>query len=231
MRDVLITGGSNGIGFALCKAYLNMGDRVYNLDLIDNTQLTNEKNYTFYKCDLKDHLRLKQIWEKLPMMDILILNAAMYDRSPFLKQSIDEINEIIDVNLIGHIVCAKEYANAYNGKNGCIIVITSTRAYMSEKDTIGYTVSKGALSSLVHGLAVTLQEKYIRVNGVAPGWINSHDDSLRKIDNEFHLSNRVGKPQDIVKAVMFLSDASNDFITGEIITIDGGITKKMIYTK
>ncbi len=228
MKTLLITGGSQGIGEAIVKKYLTKEYRVINLDIKEPEPIENE-HYEFIPCDISDTQALTAVLRTLKHIDILILNAAQFDHSPFLDQPIDEIKEILNTNIIGHVQIAQHYAREFQGDNGCIIIITSTRANMSEEDTIGYTLSKGALSSLVHGLAVTLRHKNITVNGIAPGWINSHNDSLRDVDHNFHLSGRVGKNNDIVRACEYLTHKDNNFINGEIITIDGGVTKTMIY--
>ncbi|MEC9485201.1 MAG: SDR family oxidoreductase [Candidatus Izemoplasma sp.] len=229
MRTILITGGSKGIGEGIVTRYLEEGDYVINIDILEPSK-SNQPNYKYIACDIADEKALNQVLSNIEHhIDIIILNAATFDQSPFLNQSITDIKTVINTNLVGHIQIAQDYAKRFKGNHGRIIVLSSTRAVMSEKNTIGYTVSKGGLSSLVHGLAVTLKEKDITVNGIAPGWINSHDDDLRDIDHDFHLSNRVGKVEDIIKGVLFLTDPSNDFINGEIITIDGGVTRKMMY--
>lgn len=115
-------------------------------------------------------------------------------------------------------------------KGGAIINIASTRAQMSEPHTEAYSATKGGISSLTHSLAITLGEYGIRVNSISPGWIETGDYSaLREIDHSQHPSGRVGKPEDIARACCFLADLENDFITGENLVIDGGMTRKMIY--
>ena len=113
---------------------------------------------------------------------------------------------------------------------GRIINICSTRYLMSEPGSEGYAASKGGIYSLTHALALSLSEWNITVNSIAPGWIQTHDyDQLQPVDHSQHPSRRVGKPEDIARMCLFLCEENNDFINGENITIDGGMTKKMIY--
>jgi NAD(P)-dependent dehydrogenase (short-subunit alcohol dehydrogenase family) len=101
---------------------------------------------------------------------------------------------------------------------------------MSEKDSEAYAASKGGLLALTHAMALSYSGHNITVNCISPGWIHSGDaDDLREIDHQQHPSNRVGKPDDIARACLFLTDDANDFITGENLVIDGGMTRKMIY--
>jgi NAD(P)-dependent dehydrogenase (short-subunit alcohol dehydrogenase family) len=227
MNTILITGGSNGIGAGLVKAYVDSGFQVYNLDIASPSFVNPNAHYI--QCDLSNKNAVSKAFKQLPNIDMLILNAATYDDTDFLHQSLDELSYIIDTNLLSAIQLSQLYANQYNGEAGRIVMIVSTRAFMSEANTVGYTVSKGGLTALVHSLAVTLQEKHITVNGVAPGWINSHNEQLRKVDHSFHPSNRVGTVEDIIRACMFLTDEKATFLNGETLVIDGGVTKKMIY--
>ena len=113
---------------------------------------------------------------------------------------------------------------------GRIINICSTRYLMSEPRSEGYAASKGGIYSLTHALALSLSEWNITVNSIAPGWIQTHDYAqLQPEDHSQHPSRRVGKPEDIARMCLFLCEENNDFINGENITIDGGMTKKMIY--
>lgn len=101
---------------------------------------------------------------------------------------------------------------------------------MSEAGTEGYSASKGGIYALTHALAISLAPLRITVNAVAPGWIHvNEEEHLRPIDHAFHPSGRVGKPEDIARTVLFLCDLENDFINGQTITVDGGVTRKMIY--
>jgi NAD(P)-dependent dehydrogenase (short-subunit alcohol dehydrogenase family) len=101
---------------------------------------------------------------------------------------------------------------------------------MSEPNSEAYAASKGGILALTHALAASLSPDHIRVNCISPGWIETGDYSkLRNIDHKQHLAARVGKPEDIAKACLYLSAEGNDFITGTNIIIDGGMTRKMIY--
>ena len=107
---------------------------------------------------------------------------------------------------------------------------------MSQSDTESYTAAKGGISALTHALAASLAGK-VRVNSVSPGWIDvnanlneNYEDNHSTADKKQHPVKRVGKPLDIARAVMFLCDEENGFITGEDITVDGGMSRLMIYS-
>ncbi|KPD01381.1 Glucose 1-dehydrogenase 2 [Geobacillus sp. BCO2] len=101
---------------------------------------------------------------------------------------------------------------------------------MSEPNSEAYAASKGGLVALTHALAVSFADDRIRVNCISPGWIETGDyGQLRDIDHRQHPAGRVGKPDDIARACLYLCDEENDFITGVNLVIDGGMTRKMIY--
>ena len=113
---------------------------------------------------------------------------------------------------------------------GAISNMASTRAMMSEPNSESYAASKGGIVALTHALASSFSELNITVNSISPGWIETGDyEALKPSDHSQHLSNRVGKPDDIARACLYLANPDNNFITGTNLTIDGGMTKKMIY--
>jgi len=106
--------------------------------------------------------------------------------------------------------------------------ISSTRHLMSQANTESYTAVKGGITALTHAMAVTLAGK-ARVNSISPGWIDTTGSQFQGPDAAQHPVGRVGNPSDIVHAVMFLCDEKSSFITGQDITVDGGMTKLMVY--
>eukprot|EP00163_Fabomonas_tropica_P004483 TRINITY_DN13959_c0_g1_i2.p1 TRINITY_DN13959_c0_g1~~TRINITY_DN13959_c0_g1_i2.p1 ORF type:complete len:130 (+),score=24.03 TRINITY_DN13959_c0_g1_i2:161-550(+) len=122
-------------------------------------------------------------------------------------------------------------------QQGCIVNISSTRSFMSETNTEGYSASKGGMSSLTHALAMSLAPD-IRVNSVSPGWIEVSQykkrnqvvpSSITEAQERQHPVGRVGRPSDVASAVMFLASSESQFITGQDIVCDGGMVKKMMY--
>lgn len=146
---------------------------------------------------------------------------------------------MIGVNLRGTFLCSQAAARSMvaRGRGGDIINIASTRAFMSEPGTEAYTASKGGIVALTHGMAISLGPHGIRVNAISPGWIETaewqfsprartpvHSDR----DRLQHPVGRVGRPEDIAEACLFLAEQAG-FVTGQNITIDGGMSVKMIY--
>jgi len=167
-------------------------------------------------------------------IDILINNAGKgLFKSPY-DLTLEEWDDLLNTNLRSVFLCSREAAK-YMRKNkdgGSIVNIASTRAIMSEPNSKAYAASKGGIVALTHALAASLSKDKITVNCISPGWIETGDYSqLRPIDHEQHLSRRVGKPEDIARACLYLTDKENDFVTGINLIVDGGMTRKMIYVE
>ncbi|KAB8138971.1 SDR family oxidoreductase [Gracilibacillus oryzae] len=233
-KAVIVTGGSNGIGEAVVKAYLAEGAFVINAD--KEEPAFHHANLYYIKTDVSNPNDIEQLFSQIDnqfnQIDILINNAGISRFSSFYDLTVEEWDQVINTNLRSVFLCSQAAARRMrNNKNGGSLVhIASTRAFMSEPDTESYAASKGGIYALTHALAMTLQEDRITSNSISPGWIETTNyDQLRSIDHEQHPSNRVGNPEDIAKACLFLTNSSNNFINGENLTIDGGMTKKMIY--
>jgi len=116
-----------------------------------------------------------------------------------------------------------------NVNGGSIVSLASTRAEMSETNTGAYAATKGGIVALTHALARSLGPDNITVTCISPDWIETGDyEQLHKIDYEQHLSGR-GIPEDIAQACLYLTSPTNNFVTGINLTVDGGMTKKMMY--
>jgi NAD(P)-dependent dehydrogenase (short-subunit alcohol dehydrogenase family) len=233
MRTLLITGGSRGIGLETVKQFLAKGYRVINLDK-NTPKEAITGNYHYVYVDLKETDTLNDVFhtalQHTDHIDALILNAAYQENMPLETMTEAHLDEAYNVNIKATVLLTQQFVKQHRKDHGRIIIITSTRAYMSEANTLSYSLSKGALTSLTHSLAITLQETPITVNAIAPGWIHTHDnDNLRDKDHNFHPSNCVGSPKDIANACLYLADETSEFINAETIIIDGGVTKKMIY--
>jgi NAD(P)-dependent dehydrogenase (short-subunit alcohol dehydrogenase family) len=109
-----------------------------------------------------------------------------------------------------------------------VVNISSTRYLMSQANTESYTAAKGGITALTHAMAVTLAG-IARVNAISPGWIDTTGKPFDGLNASQHPVGRVGVPADIVHTVLFLCDQKSSFITGQNITVDGGMTKLMIY--
>ena len=242
-RRVLVTGGAEGIGKAIVKAFSQADCLVAFCDTNDASgqQTAKETGSIFHKVDVSNKESLEncvlQILKEWGDLDIIINNVGISNFSPITETSIEDFDKILSVNLrpvfiTSRLLAIHRKALSFPNPYGRIINICSTRYLMSEPGSEGYAASKGGIYSLTHALASSLSEWHITVNSIAPGWIQTHDyNQLRPEDHSQHPSRRVGKPEDIARMCLFLCEENNDFINGENITIDGGMTKKMIYVE
>jgi len=242
-KIIIISGAAKGIGKGIALLYAEKGANVVIAD-IDETAGTQTADSIeerggkalFVKTDVrleKDIVHLMETaYKTYGRIDILINNAGIsYFKSPY-DLSTEEWDDVINTNLRSVFLGSREAAKymRLNKEGGSIVNIASTRAIMSEPNSEAYAASKGGIVAITHALAASFSKDRITVNAISPGWIETGDYAkLRQIDHEQHLSKRVGKPDDIARACLFLTAKENDFITGINLIVDGGMTRKMIY--
>jgi NAD(P)-dependent dehydrogenase (short-subunit alcohol dehydrogenase family) len=238
-RTVFVTGGASGIGRAIVKAFCDAGCNVAFCDI--NTKAGNataqQTGSRFYPLDVTDTEALRNAIDDFSTrrggLDIVINNVGIGNFKPFADLTLEDFDHVISTNVKPIIVTSQKLAALRDSASpayGRIINLASTRATMSEAGTEAYAASKGAIVSLTHALMMSLAPLGITVNCISPGWIDTGDGSaLRPIDHTFHPSRRVGTPDDIARLCLWLCLPDNDFVNGENITVDGGVTRMMIY--
>ena len=223
MKTAIVTGAAGLIGRGICEALIADGWTVAAFDLKPGPD-----NARSVICDVGDEASVQSAFAELgwEALDLLVNNAgiASPDRGPMSELSLADWRKVTDSHLTGAFLMSRA-AIPMLGDDGAIINIVSTRAFMSEPNTEAYAASKGALVALTHAMAISLGPQ-VRVNAIAPGWISDGQD-LRPVDHEQHPVGPVGRPDDIAGAGLYLVGAG--FVTGQVLTVDGGMTRKMIY--
>ena len=220
-KVAVITGGAHGIGRAIADAFLREGAAVHIIDIQPGDWFVGDVSK---KEDLERFAAT--VIEKSGHVDYLVNNAL-----PLMKGLDDctweEFSYALAVGVTAPFYLTKLLIPHF-APGASIINISSSRDRMSQPQTESYTAAKGGIAALTHALAVSLAGK-ARVNSISPGWIDTTGSTITGPDATQQPVGRVGKPEDIAEAVLFLCSEKAGFITGENICIDGGMTKLMIY--
>ena len=220
-KVAVVTGGAKGIGRAIAQEFRKAGAAVCVIDLLPNE---------YFVGDVSDQAVLETFARKVIAehghVDYLINNAL-----PLMKGidacSWEEFNYALRVGVTAPFYLTKLFAPHF-APEAAVVNISSSRDRTSQPQTESYTAAKGGISALTHALAVSLAGK-VRVNSISPGWIETGDTVWNGPDAAQQPAGRVGNPLDIANMVLFLCSDKVDFITGENICIDGGMTRQMIY--
>lgn len=220
-KIAVVTGGARGIGKAICEAFVARGVRVRTIDVLPNNDFVGDVAdesalRTFAAQVIADHGRV----------DYLVNNACL-SRGGLRTCAWSDFNYVLRVGVSAPFLLTQLFLDHFCDQ-ASIVNISSTRHLMSQADTESYTAAKGGITALTHAMAVTLAGK-ARVNCISPGWIDTTGSRLGGPDASQHPAGRVGTPEDVVNAVLFLCDPKSSFITGQNITVDGGMTKLMVY--
>lgn len=240
----IITGAANGIGQACARLFAQQGAKVVLADIQDaqGQALAQElqgqgHQAIFVHCDVGlkadvDAL-VQQVLVEHGRIDVLVSNAGIFKAAPFLEVSESDFDEVLRVNLKGAFLVGQAAARAMKATGGGAIVhMSSVNGVMAIPEIASYNVSKGGINQLTRAMALALADDGIRVNAVAPGTIATElarqavltsDAARTKIMSRTPMK-RLGEPEEVARAVAFLAGDASSYITGEILTIDGGRT-------
>lgn len=239
-KVVIVTGGSRGIGFATVQAFLNEGATVALFASRKETadkaiaeihaQDPNAKVAGFYP-NLADYDEVERtinaIGEKYGHIDVLVNNAGISDMTPFTNYTEAQFNKVIDLNIKGVFNCANAAAKwMVKQHSGVILNISSMVAITGQASGVAYPTSKFAVNGFTVSLARELGPQGVRVNAVAPGITET--DMMKAVPQEVIKPliaqiplRRLGQPEDIANALIFLASDKASYITGVILSVDG----------
>jgi NAD(P)-dependent dehydrogenase (short-subunit alcohol dehydrogenase family) len=226
----VVTGGAAGLGLAVVDAFRAVGARVVVFDPAASGD-------DGYKVDVADEAQVKHAFDDVMKrhrrVDVLFNNAGIAIRKSTPELTLDEWNRVVGVNMTGVFLCAREAArHMLAGGRGGRIVNTASIMGLSGGGlypNISYQATKGAVVNMTRALAVEWARRGVRVNAIAPTWIRTaltkpiteSEDLVRRIEAMTPMG-RLGEPNDIVGAVLFLSTRASALVTGHTLAVDGG---------
>lgn len=226
-------------------SFLKEGAKVIILDVVEpDSGLMKKKNNKnggiyFLKTDILNENKVKivmrHIFERFKKIDVLFNNVGFYYEKSTLLFSLDKWRQVLDSNLTSVFISCK-YAIPYmiKDKNGAVINVSSIDALRGENDALAYCVSKAGVIALTKSLAMEFARYNIRINCIAAGpMLTSTLKKWNTISDMRHMRKKVplgrlGRPVDVAKSVLFLASQEADYITGEVLVVDGGILQGSI---
>jgi len=233
-KHAIITGGTNGIGRCIAETFLREGATV---TVIDIDKPAGEKlqdrfeSLRFFHGDIAEKSVLESFVDSIDLPVDCLINNACISRGGLLSGcSYEDFEYVQRVGVTAPYYLTKLLLqNNLLAPGAAIVNIASTRAFQSQPDTESYSAAKGGIVALTHAMAVSLTGR-ARVNCISPGWIDtSEDPEHTEEDKRQHPAGRVGTPEDIAEMTLYLCSDKAGFITGENVTIDGGVSRLMVY--
>ena len=235
----MITGANGGIGQALCTAFNEAGYRIIATD----RQIDAECNCDQYiQADLFDLVKDRQLLDdfvqrsqsKLTGLDVLVNNAAVQVLSSLDTLNVEDFRYSLDINVTATLVLTQAFQRLLIDSKGSVVNIGSIHASLTKPAFISYATSKTALRGLTKALAVDLGGK-IRVNCIEPAAINTAMmiDGFKETPEKLselaacHPTGKIGQPGDIARTAVFLANPDNEFMTGTILAVNGGIANRL----
>jgi 3-oxoacyl-[acyl-carrier protein] reductase len=228
----LVTGGASGIGRAIVERLAEDGFHVIILDLArersdELVAALTAKGQTgeARTVDITDEAAVQVLIAELPPLDVLVNNAGILKDQPFESCTAADFRRTYEVNVIAAFILTQ--AAVAKMRPGAKVVNIASRAYLGARNQIDYAASKGAVVSFTRALAMEVIKRGILVNAVAPGLIDTpmlRGFTPERIAAQLALqpTGKAGRPEDIANAVSFLAAPRTDFITGQVLFVDGG---------
>ncbi len=235
-KTAIITGASGGLGLEMAKALSEHGCKIAIFDIKKGDKAA-EKIKTkakFYKVDVSDEKSVKQqvrrVKKEFGSIDVLINNAGVYFPTPITETKQEDWDKLININLKGYFLMVK-YTVPFMKKGSKIINIASVAGHHAFANSAAYNSSKGAIIQLTKTLALDLAKKEINVNAICPGFFVTPmtKDLLKSKQMKQTIKNsipkaRAGKAKELQGLIVYLASPASEYMTGSIITIDGGWT-------
>ena len=236
-RVCIVTGAAQGIGEACVRRFAAEGSKVVIADVDDvrGQALADGLGALYQHCDVGDKAQVDalvaQTLQAYGRIDVLVNNAGIFRAADFLEVTEADFDAVLRVNLKGSFLVGQAVARAMVATGGGTIVnMSSVNGVLTIPTIASYNVSKGGINQLTRVMALALADKNIRVNAVAPGTIATElaakavltsDEAKSKIMSRTPMK-RLGQPSEIADVVAWLASDASSYVTGEIVTVDGG---------
>jgi 3-oxoacyl-[acyl-carrier protein] reductase len=231
-RTAVVTGAGRGIGQAIAERLARDGMHVVLADAREGAAeqaaadlAAQQLSAVGVTLDIRDRDAVATMLDTLPRLDVLVNNAAVFTDRDFFDLTEDDFRTMYDVNVVGLFVAAQEGAKRMT--EGARIINIGSRSYLGGRNHAHYIASKAAVAGLTRSMAIDLAPRGIYVNAVAPGVIETAMfqtvSAERRVElAKLQLDGKFGKPSSIANAVAFFAAEATDFITGQILMVDGG---------
>ena len=217
-KIAIVTGSSKGIGLSISEKL-----RLNNYIVIDTYNTTYKEGYIHLDISSEESCKyvIEQTYDTYGKIDLLVNNASVIKRSPFLETTLDEWNEVFRVNVAGTFIMSREALKIMkNQSSGSIINISSIAASTGGKYSIAYAASKAAIENLTKSIASEFAPK-IRANTISPGRINTDMMPEKYLSTDGILLKRIGYANEVANAVLYLEN--NTYVTNTNLRVDGGM--------
>lgn len=229
-KIAIVTGGLSGIGAAIARRFADEGARVIAADLSAGAEPLADAPIASCHCDVADqrsvHRMAETVLTRHGRIDILVNNAGIGSNVPFLEHTVEDFDRIIAVNLRGTFLTGQVAAAAMARQGGgAILNIASISGMRGNPGRAGYGASKGGVVVLTQVMANDLARHAIRVNAIAPGPVETEMVHRMGADTGFvdHVPmRRMGTPDEIARAAVFLCSDDASYVTGHVMAVDGG---------
>lgn len=236
-KAILITGASSGIGRSTAIECSMMGAKLIVTGrneerLLETLSLLDGEGHTMIVADMKETEGVDKIVNTLPFLDGVVHSAGVIKRLPLNFINDNNFKDLMQVNFFGPAMLTQKIAKKkLFSKEASIVFFSSVASNFASLGNIMYMASKGAINSYMKGIAFELAQKGIRANAIQPGMINTElssqieAETLKKDLAKYPLQ-RYGKPNEIAWAAIYLLSDASKWMTGSVMTIDGGLTLK-----